>query len=164
MAYPRCLVFTFAFPIVFQGGNKSIQRWSLFHHGPLTPPPFPSPFSRNPLPVDASKPSHLCAEIFTPCLRSGELFVSSLHPPTPRPTLAHNFAQGSLCLANILCCLGHSSHVLVSVWMEFSFVFLHSNLWAWGFPGGAVVENLPANAGDTGLGPGLGRSHMPRSN
>ena len=27
-----------------------------------------------------------------------------------------------------------------------------------------MVENLPANAGDTGLSPGLGRSHMPRSN
>ena len=33
-----------------------------------------------------------------------------------------------------------------------------------GFPGGAVVENLPANAGNTGSSPGLGRSHMPRSN
>ena len=33
-----------------------------------------------------------------------------------------------------------------------------------GFPGGAVVENLPADAGDTGSSPGLGRSHMPRSN
>ena len=33
-----------------------------------------------------------------------------------------------------------------------------------GFPSGAVVENLPANAVDTGLSPGLGRSHMPRSN
>ena len=33
-----------------------------------------------------------------------------------------------------------------------------------GFPGGAVVENLPANAGYTGSSPGLGRSHMPRSN
>ena len=33
-----------------------------------------------------------------------------------------------------------------------------------GFPGGAVVENLPANAGDTGSSPGLGRSHMPWSN
>ena len=32
-----------------------------------------------------------------------------------------------------------------------------------GFPGGAVVGNLPANAEDTGSGPGLGRSHMPRS-
>ena len=26
-----------------------------------------------------------------------------------------------------------------------------------GFPGGTVVENLPANAGDTGSSPGLGR-------
>ena len=33
-----------------------------------------------------------------------------------------------------------------------------------GFRGGAVVENLPANAGDAGSSPGLGRSHMPRSN
>ena len=35
---------------------------------------------------------------------------------------------------------------------------------AWGFPGGSVVKNLPANAGDTGLIPGLGRSHLLRSN
>ena len=34
----------------------------------------------------------------------------------------------------------------------------------WGFPGGAVVKNPPANAGDTGLSPGLGRSHMLWSN
>ena len=27
-----------------------------------------------------------------------------------------------------------------------------------------MVENLPANAGDTGSSTGLGRSHMPRSN
>ena len=33
-----------------------------------------------------------------------------------------------------------------------------------GFPGGAVVESLPANAGDAGSSPGLGRSHMPPSN
>ena len=32
---------------------------------------------------------------------------------------------------------------------------------SWDFPGGTVVKNLPANAGDTG---GLGRSHMPWSN
>ena len=32
-----------------------------------------------------------------------------------------------------------------------------------GFPGGAVVESLPANAGGTGSSPGLGRSHMLRS-
>ena len=33
-----------------------------------------------------------------------------------------------------------------------------------GFPGGAVVKNPPANAGDKGSSPGPGRSHMPRSN
>ena len=33
-----------------------------------------------------------------------------------------------------------------------------------GFPGGAMVENLPANAGDTGSRPGLGGPHMPRRN
>ena len=33
----------------------------------------------------------------------------------------------------------------------------------WGFPGGAVVKNPPANARDTGLSPGPGRSHMLRS-
>ena len=37
------------------------------------------------------------------------------------------------------------------------------NMLTRGFPGGAVVESLPANAGDTGLSPGLGGSHMPRS-
>ena len=33
-----------------------------------------------------------------------------------------------------------------------------------GLPGGAVVKNPPANAGDTGSSLGLGRSHMPQSN
>ena len=32
------------------------------------------------------------------------------------------------------------------------------------FTGGTVVKNPPANAGDTGLSPGPGRSHMPQSN
>ena len=32
------------------------------------------------------------------------------------------------------------------------------------FPGGAVAKSLPAGAGDTGLSPGPGRSHMPWSN
>ena len=30
------------------------------------------------------------------------------------------------------------------------------------FPGGAVVRNPPANAGDMGLSPGPGGSHMPQ--
>ena len=33
-------------------------------------------------------------------------------------------------------------------------IIFHQNIFE-GFPGGAVVENLPANAGDTGLSPGL---------
>ena len=32
------------------------------------------------------------------------------------------------------------------------------------FPGGAVVRNPPANAGDVGSSPGLGKSHMSQSN
>ena len=32
-----------------------------------------------------------------------------------------------------------------------------------GFPGGAVVENPPANAGDMGSCPDPGRSHMTQS-
>ena len=31
------------------------------------------------------------------------------------------------------------------------------------FPGGAVVKNLPANAGNMGSSPGPGGSYMPRS-
>ena len=33
-----------------------------------------------------------------------------------------------------------------------------------GFPGGAVLKNLPANAGGTGSSPGPGRSHMLQNN
>ena len=33
-----------------------------------------------------------------------------------------------------------------------------------GFPGGSVVKNPPANAGDTDSIPGPGRSHIPWSN
>ena len=33
-----------------------------------------------------------------------------------------------------------------------------------GFPGGSVVKNPPANAGDTGLIPVQARSHLPWSN
>ena len=47
----------------------------------------------------------------------------------------------------------------------------YQDLWTWSskypardFPGGAVVKNPPASAGDTGSSPGPGRSHMPQSN
>ena len=36
--------------------------------------------------------------------------------------------------------------------------------WILDFPGGVVDKNLPANTGDMGLIPGVGRFHMPRSN
>ena len=36
-------------------------------------------------------------------------------------------------------------------------------LYSGDFPGGAVVKNPPANAGDTGSSPGPGGSHMPQS-
>ena len=39
----------------------------------------------------------------------------------------------------------------------------HLKVFTWGFPGGAVVESLPVDAGDAGSGPGLGGSRMPRS-
>ena len=56
------------------------------------------------------------------------------------------------------CCLGLQL-IVIAKW---SFLFFIKNLNR-GFPGGAVVESLPANAGDTGSSPGLGGSHMPRS-
>ena len=40
----------------------------------------------------------------------------------------------------------------------------HQKLETRDFTGGTVVKNLPVNAGDMDLIPGLGRSHMPRSN
>ena len=49
--------------------------------------------------------------------------------------------------------------------MNFRIVFLF--LWKMSledFPGDLVVKNLPVNAGDMGLIPGLGRSHMPWDN
>ena len=43
-------------------------------------------------------------------------------------------------------------------------MYIFKNYRCMGFPGGAVVESPPASAGDTGSSPGLGGSHMPRSN
>ena len=34
----------------------------------------------------------------------------------------------------------------------------------WDFPGGPLVKNPPANAGDMGLTLGPGKSHMPQGN
>ena len=42
--------------------------------------------------------------------------------------------------------------------IEYHYVIL------WGFPGGSLVKNLPANAGDMGSTPDSVKSHMPWSN
>ena len=49
-----------------------------------------------------------------------------------------------------------------TTWMKLKTIML--NEISQDFPGGTVVKNLPANAGDTGSSPGPGRSHMPWSN
>ena len=46
--------------------------------------------------------------------------------------------------------------------LKINFVLLKQD--SWDFPGGAVVKNPPANAGDMGSIPGPGRSHMPQGN
>ena len=43
-------------------------------------------------------------------------------------------------------------------------VTVHNAKRVLGFPGGAVVKNLPCNAGDMGSTPSPERSHMPWSN
>ena len=43
-------------------------------------------------------------------------------------------------------------------------VHIYSGILLRDFPGGAVVKNPPANAGDTGSSPGPGRSHMSQNN
>ena len=53
---------------------------------------------------------------------------------------------------------------LLYTWNIVNQLYLNKKKKFRGFPGGAVVKNPPANAGDTGSSPGLGRSHMPRSN
>ena len=70
--------------------------------------------------------------------------------------------------------VGREGHTAGSAWVGlltticasavFSLSEGHCKTTAVGFPGGAVVKNPPANAGDMGSSPGPGRSHMPRSN
>ena len=55
--------------------------------------------------------------------------------------------------------IGSCKTTFISVWSS-----LFQNLIFQGFPGGSVIKNPPGNAGDTGSIPGLGISHMLRSN
>ena len=47
---------------------------------------------------------------------------------------------------------------------HFKKIFHFKKSVVWGFPGGTVDKNQPANAGDTGSSSGPGRSHMLQSN
>ena len=59
--------------------------------------------------------------------------------------------------------LGKSQKFSTTQIPRFCFFLFNFKIMYAGFPGGAVVESLPASAGDTGSSPGPGRSHMPRS-
>ena len=51
----------------------------------------------------------------------------------------------------------HKEHFSRNSYMKYVFSFgLHQSPW-WGFPGGSVVKNPPANAGDTGSILGVGK-------
>ena len=47
--------------------------------------------------------------------------------------------------------------------LDYEASLIYSEVSRQDFPGSTVVKNPPANAGDTGLSPGLGRSHMSQS-
>ena len=78
---------------------------------------------------------------------------STLHIPVLKPPL-HGFIN--------------AAHYIISTQFTFapptSSHIWHAEHYLEGFPGGAVVKNPPANAGDTGSSPGPGRSHMPWNN
>ena len=58
--------------------------------------------------------------------------------------------------------LDHLIHLLRP--FQHHLITLRTKVQVLGFPGGSVVKNLPANEGDMGSMPDVGRSHMPRSN
>ena len=74
--------------------------------------------------------------------------------------------------ANSMCCV---NKIALSLFLKFSTASLHfsrsesaftflKESGHWDFPGGPLVKNLPAHAGDTGSIPGLGRFHTPQRN
>ena len=71
--------------------------------------------------------------------------------------MLYYFKQGKKCNQN-------TKKKFCAVYGESAMTDQTCQKWFAGFPGGAVVKNTPANAGDMGLSPGLGRSHMLQSN
>ena len=57
----------------------------------------------------------------------------------------------------------YSSNIYNHQDMETTLNWIDKENMVWHFTGGSVVKNLPANEGETGLIPDLGRSHMLQS-
>ena len=53
-----------------------------------------------------------------------------------------------------------TNYAIIIFILKFCIKCFHKDVSLVGFPGGSVVKNQPANAGDTGLMSDLGRSHM----
>ena len=89
------------------------------------------------------------AFFFTTLLPCGIKITSS----TPLPYSCTSFKEWMLIQISSCCAKEHQLllHVKCSLKIQ-------------GFPGGAVVKNMPASSGDTGSSPDPGRSHMLRSN
>ena len=110
--------------------------------GSLVPPPShthpPQVTSSSPLPAEFNFPSSIASYKWkhTACIPSCLSFLVCL-----MSAVAHSGSSSSLCSSG-----------------------LYQQATPRDFPGGAVVKNPPANAGDTGSIPGLGSSHMPRTN
>ena len=92
--------------------------------------------------------------------------VNGLNAPTKRHRLAKQIQKQDL----YICCLQETHfrprdiyRLKVRGWKKIFHANGNQKKAGGGFPGGAAVGSLPANAGDTGSGPGLGRSHVPWS-
>ena len=66
-------------------------------------------------------------------------------------------------LSHIQKCLQHNHCSNTWTWDKKMYTPLYERYFL-GFSGGSVAENPPANSGDIGSIPDLGRSHMPQSN
>ena len=85
-------------------------------------------------------------------------FIIYLFTETDSPT--YKLHEGRDCLSYLLLRTQHPETAWHIIGIKYTFKKMN---WQ-DFPGGAVVKNPPANAGDMGSSPGPGRSHMPRSN
>ena len=98
------------------------------------------------------------------------LYILEINPWSVA-SLANIFSHSEVCLFILfMVSFAVQKHLSIIRSHLFIFVFISISLGGGskrilrGFRGGAVVENLPANTGNTGSSPGLGRSHMPWSN